>query len=176
MAKRLQLPPFGQRIETRVLDDYGHPIAVIPYSSAYEPADQGGFNEVKRADHLVRAERAIRNPSHAARQGEPLLIAVCHYGRSPGIGLGFRSDPVSAGLITLQNAKACVRCGHTTCPWHRKTNGGKARCLPCARRRWLWKLIKPLFFSTRDRGITHERVVRMATAPGHRDLSPPSPP
>lgn len=146
MAKRLQLPPFGQRIETRVFDENGHPIAVIPYSSVYESSGNGGFNEVKRADHLLLADGVIWNPSYAARQGEPLLLAVCHYCRTPSIGLGFRSDHASAGLITLQNAKACVRCGHTTCPRHRHTNGSKARCLHCAHRRWLWKLIKPLFF------------------------------
>lgn len=141
----VMVPP-GEIIETRVFDEEGQPIAVIPYQRLYRMT-QHGMVEIKQADNVLLADGVVWNPSLAARQGEALLLAVCYFCRFPHVGLLFKRERPSNGLMTLQNARACRSCGRTCCPRHiSHSRHGRNLCHHCARRNWLWQFIKPLFF------------------------------
>lgn len=142
-----QPPPFanfpGEIIEHRAFDN-GDVISVVSYSKVMETRD-GVQSIVTRADSILTVDGLLYNHTYATKQ-DPLLLAVCHRCRHPRVGpFLFREKP-SHGLCTLPNARQCQSCGITVCPRHSETRQGKALCCSCAKRRRLWKLIKPLFF------------------------------
>lgn len=138
----------GEFIEHRYFDN-GETIATVTYSKVMEQRGTGLPSTVTRGDSFRTVDGILFNPIYATGQ-TPLLLAVCHVCRHPPLGIFlFRKKPTH-GICTLQNARQCHDCGTTCCPAHRVNRQGKAFCLRCARRRRIWKLIKPLFFKRVD--------------------------
>ena len=145
------LIPPGEIIETRIFADNAQPLQVIPYSRLHRLMPDGSLVEVKQADNIVLSNGMVWNPALAARQNEPLLLAVCYFCRFPRVGWGLRREAPTTGLTTLNDARACAGCHFTGCERHcPKRGNGQPLCDRCARRKGLWQLLKPLFFRQID--------------------------
>jgi len=59
--------------------------------------------------------------------------------------------PKTHGIVTLKNAKPCVKCGTLCCPAHRKIGDeGEIHCLRHYQSHSIWSFLRPLFCKTEE--------------------------
>ena len=116
-----------ERGETILRDRFGEPIVTL---RSITRTESNGNSERKTRDLLVS------NP--------PVYITCCDLCRRPPWRL-FSAERRTHGLLTLENAEQCHRCGKVLCPRHRVEFGSVIRCVSCARWRRLWNAFLFLF-------------------------------
>lgn len=141
----LQATVNTDRHETTLRDRFGNPIVTL---RSFIRTEYDGLNEIKTQDYesIALIDGFMWNA--AMLHSNPVVpITCCDLCRKPPWRL-FRTEQRTHGLLTVENADECHRCGKTLCARHRVEFGPVIRCVPCARWRRLWNLI--LFLFTRE--------------------------
>ena len=139
------LTPPNQQVLTEIRDKYGELILTAGVRE-YAVPENGMMVFRKTADSFATVDDFQWSPLMAMRQHDPIFLAVCEFCRHPKLRL-FRREVSTHGLCTMRNALACVDCGATTCPRHRRIDAfGNPRCRRCSFWNRLWCLVRPVFF------------------------------
>jgi hypothetical protein len=148
MPGNLQNKPVVTSFRTILQDLDGQPLITID-STEYSVLQPDGTVSVQSNRTLiVLVDGTTWNPAMAAREKDPVLLAVCATCRR-GVHDWFHEEPPTHGLLAASNATPrCYDCGEICCPRHRKRcRDGEFRCRACARRAWWWLFLYYVFFA-----------------------------
>jgi len=137
-------PQMTTRNETKTVltDADGNPILEIG-TQEYMVRDSSGaliHRSINENTQLVCG--TLWNPLMMLTK-PPVYIGVCGQCHKGSV---FRASK-GHGIVAMHRAKLCTDCGQLWCPRHRKLRDNRWRCLSCARRHRIVRLIRPIFFA-----------------------------
>ena len=141
MARRcLNVGAPSTHSTTVLRDERGDLILEIGHHDYVVVMPDGSLEQHRVASSVTLVDGTVWNP------GMRLPLGVCADCRHPPFsGLG-RDEP-SHGLVALNRAKLCSRCGVLGCPRHITKRGGLWLCRSCARRSRVLGFLRSLFFT-----------------------------
>ena len=144
---QFNMPAVNRTVQTAIHDERGNPVLVIGMQE-YTVIENGVVKEYKIGDSILLRDGLVWNPS-MANGADPVLLTSCSLCRNPPVSF-FRWRRPRIHLLSVRNSRTCVDCGVVVCSEHRRLRGGHWRCLKCARRYRLKRLLRPLFFSSHE--------------------------
>ena len=143
----LQNKPVVTSYRTILEDLDGQPLITID-STEYSVLQPDGTVSVQSNRTLiVLVDGTTWNPAMAARQKDPVLLAICATCRR-GVRGWLHAEAPTHGILAASNATPrCYDCGETCCPRHRRRcRDGQFRCPACARRAHRRLFLRSVFF------------------------------